>query len=96
MTEILLPTAPSPDTEWSPTFDLGRPVSGVKVGMRLDSSWRSYFTVVDAWEALLQADGAQVSRLVTGERVGPGGEQTRTDLDDWSRLVECGVVGLGN
>ena len=35
-------------------------------------------------------------RLLAGDRVGPGAEQTRSDVDEWSRLVEVGVVGLGN
>jgi hypothetical protein len=31
-----------------------------------------------------------------GERIGEEGERTRNDLDDWSKLVDVGVVGLGN
>ena len=93
---ILLPTAPPGDEEQSETFSLDRPLNGVCVGLRLDQAWRSYVVVVDEWERRLRADGADVARLVTGSRVGAGGERTRSDVDDWSRLVECGVVGLGN
>jgi|SRR5215212_2713125 len=95
-TEILLPTAPGGEPERSTTWSLHRPVDGVVVGLRVDYSWRSYFAVVEVWEQLLRRDGADVRVLWTGDRVGPQGEQTRADVDEWSRLVDCGVVGLGN
>ena len=94
--EILLPTPPAGDDARSTVYDLGRPIRGAVVGLRLDHSWRSYYTVVDTWTALLERDGATVRVLWTGDRVGPEGEQTRDDLDEWSRLIEIGVVGLGN
>jgi hypothetical protein len=93
---ILVPTAAPPPEARSTTFDLDRPLPGVAVGLRLDPTWRSYFTVVDEWVRLLRCDGARPTVLWTGDRVGQQGEKTRTDLDDWSRLVECGVIGLGN
>ncbi|HEV8297132.1 MAG TPA: hypothetical protein VGQ20_07545 [Acidimicrobiales bacterium] len=93
---ILDPTAPPGSTESSATFDLGRPLNGVRVGLRLDRSWRSYEVVLDVWQRLLKADGAIPEVLVVGERVGEEGERTRNDLDEWSRLVDIGVVGLGN
>jgi hypothetical protein len=34
--------------------------------------------------------------LVTGERVGPESQRTRDDVEDWSRLIDIGVIGLGN
>ncbi len=94
--EFLLPTPPADAEARSTVFDLGRTIAGVTVGLRLDHSWRSYYTVVDTWTALLERDGAAVRVLWTGDRVGPEGEQTRNDLEEWSRLVEVGVVGLGN
>jgi len=94
--EILLPTALRGDEETSRTWSLERPVDGVVVGLRTDYSWRSYFAVVEVWEALLRADGADVRVLWTGDRAGPQGEQTSADVEEWARLVECGVVGLGN
>ncbi len=94
--EILLPTPPVGADARSPVFDLGRPVRGVTIGLRLDRSWRSYYTVVDTWTELFERDGAPVRVLWTGDRVGPEGEQTRDDVEEWSRLVEVGVVGLGN
>jgi hypothetical protein len=94
--EILLPTAPRSDEETSSTWSLDRPITGVVVGLRSDYSWRSYYAVVEVWEQMLRADGADVRVLWTGDRAGPQGEQTRADVDEWSRLLECGVVGLGN
>src|SRR5262245_45718433 len=94
--EILLPTAPRGDEATSTTWSLDRLVDGVVVGLRSDHSWRSYFAIVEVWEDLLRADGADVRVLWTGDRAGPQGDQTRADVDEWSRLVECGVVGLGN
>jgi len=94
--EILVPTPPPEVVTTSPTFALRRSVRGVRVGLRLDTAWRSYEIVLEEWRRLLEADGAEPLVLVTGERAGAGAARTRTDLDEWSRLVECGVVGLGN
>jgi hypothetical protein len=93
---ILSPVAPPPEVTTSPTYELGRPIAGVEVGLRIDYSWRSYMVIVDVWQGMLAADGAVPRVLWTGERVGVDGVRTRADLDEWSRLVECGVVGLGN
>ena len=94
--EILDPRVPFDDAAGAPTYDLGRPLAGVTVGLRLDRTWRSYDVVVDVWQTRLAADGARPRVLVTGERVGEAGDRTRSDVDDWSRLVDCGVVGLGH
>jgi len=93
---ILDPRVRPADDAGSPTYDVATSLHGVVVGLRLDRSWRSYMVVVDEWERLLAADGATVRVLVTGERVGPEGETTRADLEEWSKLVDVGVVGLGN
>jgi hypothetical protein len=94
--QILSPVAPPPVATSTPTYDVGRPIAGVHVGLRIDWSWRSYMVVVEEWERMFRADGAEPHVLWVGERVGSDGERTRADLDEWSRLVECGVVGLGN
>jgi len=93
---VLVPTPPSQIDGESTTFSLSRPLAGVKVGLRLDAAWRSYEIVVDEWERRLTSDGAKPVRLLTGERAGPRAELTRTDLEEWSRLVDCAVIGLGN
>ena len=94
--EILLPTPPADADERSTVFNLGRAVAGATLGLRLDKSWRSYYVVVDTWTELLERDGAKVRVLWAGDRAGPEAEQTRDDVDEWSRLIEVGVVGLGN
>jgi len=94
--QVLVPTPPPEHEATSITYALGRPVRGARVGLRLDTAWRSYEFVVDEWATRLAGDGADVVTLVTGERAGPHAAKTRTDLDEWSRLVDCGVVGLGN
>jgi hypothetical protein len=94
--EILLPTARESSDATSPTWSVARPLDGVVVGLRTDRSWRSYYAVIDVWEQKLRADGADVRVLWAGDRVGPQGEQTRADVEEWARLVECGVIGLGN
>ena len=93
---ILEPVPVDVDADVAPVVRLGRQMRGVRVGLRLDHSWRSYFVVVEEWTRLLELDGAEPRVLLLGERVGPQAAQTGTDLDDWSRLVEVGVVGLGN
>ncbi len=94
--EILLPTPPPEPDEGSAVFTLARPIAGVAVGLRLDTAWRSYMTVVDVWTNLLELDGAKAHVVWTGDHAGPNAAKTRSDVDEWSRLVECGVVGLGN
>ena len=94
--EILDPTVAFDDEDASPTFDLDRPLAGGAIGLRLDHAWRSYMVVVERWKEMLAGDGAAPHVLWTGDRVGPAGDATRSDLDEWSRLVDCGVVGLGN
>jgi hypothetical protein len=93
--EILDPTV-DPIEYHATTFDVAAPIAGKVVGLRLDRAWRSYMIVVEEWERLLRRDGAEPLVLWTGERIGDAGEATRADLDEWSRRIDCGVVGLGN
>ncbi len=93
---ILDPRVILPKDPESATFSVDGPIAGKVVGLRLDRAWRSYLAVVDVWEEMLIADGATPKRFWAGERVGSEGEKTRADLDEWSRLVDIGVVGLGN
>ena len=94
--QILDPTVAFETEAQSLTFDLTGPLVGKVVGLRLDRAWRSYMVVVDEWEKLLRSDGALPRVLWTGGRIDDEGETTRNDLDEWSRLIDCGVVGLGN
>ena len=94
--EILDPTVAFEAEDQSLTFDLAGPLSGKMVGLRLDRAWRSYMVVVEEWEKLLRRDGAVPRVIWTGARIDDEGETTRNDLNEWSRLIDCGVVGLGN
>jgi hypothetical protein len=93
---ILDPRVVPPRDPETVTFSVDGPIAGKVVGLRLDSAWRSYIAIVDEWEQMLFADGAIPKVLWAGERVGDEGVQTRADLDEWSRLIDIGVVGLGN
>jgi len=94
--EILDPTVPFDTEDQSATFDLAGPLAGKVVGLRLDRAWRSYMVVIEEWEKLLRRDGAVARVIWTGARIDDEGETTRNDLNEWSRLIDCGVVGLGN
>lgn len=96
--EILLPVPPRAADERSTVYDLDRGLSDVIVGLRLDQSWRSYFTVVDVWTELFERGPARPVRVLwTGDRL-PAPRPTRraNDVEEWLRLVQIGVVGLGN
>ena len=101
---ILSPVAlapPEPASEIKPgPFALDRPISGMHVGLRVDYVWICFLTVIDEWEQLLRADGAiphtlwvEKSRTAVDRR---SDAELRSDIDEWSRLVDCGLVGLGN
>ncbi len=93
---ILDPRVVPPREPETKTWSVDGPLDGKVVGLRLDHAWRSYIAIVEVWEQLLTDDGATVKLWWAGERVGSEGEQTRADLEEWSRLVDVGVVGLGN
>ena len=93
---ILDPRVIPPRDPETATYDVDGPIAGKTVGLRLDHAWRSYIAIVDEWESMLEADGAIPKLLWVGERVGAEGEKTRADLEEWSRLIDIGVVGLGN
>ncbi|MBM3658504.1 MAG: hypothetical protein FJW95_03245 [Actinobacteria bacterium] len=93
---ILDPRVVPPRDPETTTYSVGGPIAGKVVGLRLDTAWRSYIAIVDEWEQMLVADGAVPKVLWAGERVGDEGVKTRADLDEWARLIDIGVVGLGN
>ena len=93
---ILDPRVIPPRDPETATYNVDGPIAGKTVGLRLDHAWRSYISIVDEWEGMLKADGATPALLWVGERVGEEGEKTRADLEEWSRLIDIGVVGLGN
>jgi hypothetical protein len=92
---IRLPTAPVPEQVGAPAYVLSRPITGLRVGLRHEGSWRSWMLIVAEWEALLRRDGAEPVVLKAGGRVGAEGERTRADVQAWADDIDCGVSGLG-
>ena len=99
---ILSPVARPPvheAAEGPGRFTLDRPIAGVRVGLEVDYAWVSYPTLIDEWEKLLSADGAIPKTLwVERTRAEPARDPTevKAEVEEWSKLIDCGVVGLGN
>ena len=100
---ILSPVSRPPATESAAEIPdgpvIGRSMSGVRVGLQVDYAWLCYYTVIDEWEKLLCADGAVPNTLwVERNRNEPRRDPTevKAEVEEWAKLVECGVVGLGN
>jgi hypothetical protein len=55
--------------------------------------------LIDEWERLLRADGAEpVTLWVERGRDEPERDpnEVRAQVGEWSKLIDCGLVGLGN
>jgi hypothetical protein len=92
---IRLPTAPARERIDAPAYVLGRPIAGLRVGLRHEGSWRSWMLIVDEWELFLRRDGAEPVQLEAGGRVGAEGAETAAAVARWAADVDCGVSGLG-
>lgn len=92
---ILDPTAPPPATDADPGPDAGS-LTGRRVGLRFDRTWRSFEVVLAEWEPRLRDAGADVLRWCAGNRVGEDGEHTFAALESFATDVDLAVVGLGN
>lgn len=92
---ILDPTASPPVVDPDPGPDAG-PLQGKRVGLRLDSAWRSYEWVLDEWRPRFAALGATVDVWWAGPRVGEGGRTTLAELEAFAGRVDLALVGLGN
>ena len=89
------PTAAPAGEARAPVFELGRPISGVKVGIRTDGAWRSWRLIASVWDEYLRRDGATTSLVETGAMVGQTGADDRKHIEDLANSVECAIVGLG-
>ena len=92
---ILDPTAPAPDMNADPGPSVAS-LAGLRVGIRSDRTWRSFEWVADEWETRLTAEGADVHRWISGNRIGDEGERTREELAAFVDVLDLAVVGLGN
>ena len=90
------PTATFRNLAPAPIFNVDKPISGLRVGIRYDQFWRSWLQVVDTWSDLLRKDGAEPVLLQIGEHVGEEGQHTKAQVEAWARSVDCAVVGLAN
>ncbi len=92
---IRLPTAAPGEETGAPAYALSGPITGLRVGLRHEGSWRSWMLIVEEWEKFLRADGAEPVVLAAGGRVGDEGARTRADVQAWAREIDCGISGLG-
>jgi hypothetical protein len=93
---IRKPTSLFPSAKSAPTFNLGRPIKGMRVGLRNDQFWRSWLQVCDVWSEMLRNDGAEPVVLRVGEHVGEEGQYTKEIVDAWASSIDCAIVGLAN
>jgi hypothetical protein len=93
--QIRVPKAAAKKSEAAPAFTLGRPMAGLRIGLRHEGSWRSWMLIVDEWTEFLKRDGAIPISVKAGSRVGDEGEQTRADVDRWAAEIDAGISGLG-
>ena len=93
---IRKPTAAFRSNEAAPTYNLDRPIKGLRVGLRNDPFWRSWLQVCDVWSEMLRKDGAEPVVLRIGEHVGEAGQHTKDLVDAWASSVDCAAVGLAN
>jgi len=95
LVSVRRPTAPPRPIEEAPAYTLGRPIAGLRVGLRHEGSWRSWMWIVEEWTGFLRTDGAEPVVVEAGGRVGAEGVRTRADVAAWADSIDCGVSGLG-
>ena len=92
---IRRPTASPNESPAAPTFQVGRPLTGLRVGIRTDSAWRSWRKIASIWQELLVAGGGVVSTVETHAMVGDSGAGDRKQIEELAAVVDCAIVGLG-
>lgn len=92
---IRVPTAPPAAPLRAPSFELGRPLEGLTVGLRTDKAWRSWTTIAGVWERLLEKNGARPATIETTAYIGEEGSEDRRNIAAWADEIDCGIVGLG-
>ena len=92
---VRIPTTAFPPAASAPTFQVGRPLAGLRVGFRTDPSWTSWLRIAENWAARLRAAGAAASLFSIGEHTGEEGDSARRALREWGNSIDCAVVGIG-
>jgi hypothetical protein len=92
---VLDPTAAPPESDADPGPAVG-PLAGKTVGLRYDTTWRSWLWVLDEWAPRFEAAGARVLRWEAGGRIRKAGDDTFSQLAVFAADVDAALVGLGN
>jgi hypothetical protein len=93
---IRKPTAPPAAQVSAPSFTVGRPLAGLRVGIRKDRAWRSWQLISDLWAERLRRDGAaEVVSVETLSQVGEVGAADRQHVHDLADATDFAIVGLG-
>ncbi|MEO6092214.1 MAG: hypothetical protein ABIT04_00320 [Novosphingobium sp.] len=72
------------------------PLSGKRIGIRVDQIWRCWDWISENWEAKFRALGAEVSYWRSTNRSGEEGEEQDRSLRAWLATIDVAVVGLAN
>lgn len=96
MISIRSPVAEPRRQEAPPPPMVGKALQGLRVGIRKDRSWLSWLQICEEWSDLLRKDGAEPVIIAVKDHLGPEGERTRSELQEWTAAVDCAVVGLAN
>jgi hypothetical protein len=89
------PTAAPAGEASAPSFTLGRPLPGLRVGLRTDRAWRSWQLISTVWAGYLERDGATTESVETGAQMGEIGAHDRKHIDELASTVDGAIVGLG-
>jgi hypothetical protein len=89
------PTAAPAGAVSAPTFQVGRSVPGLRIGIRTDRAWRSWKLIAQVWDGYLHRDGAETLLVETQSQVGLPGADDRKHIADLASAVDCAIVGLG-
>lgn len=89
------PTAKPAGDVSAPAFTLGRPVSGLTIGIRADRAWRSWQLISGIWAERLQRDGAATIAVETGAQMGRPGADDRKEIEELAGVADAAIVGLG-
>ena len=82
------PTATPAGEVSAPSFVLNGPISGVRVGIRTDSAWRSWRLIAGVWDEYLRRDGATTNLVETGGMVGLTGANDRKHIEELEQACE--------
>ncbi len=93
---VLDPTAAALPVDPDRGPDAG-PLTGKRVGIRYDLTWRSFLWTTDEWTERLRAAGAEVVTWCSESRQEVHADQAvLVELENFATDVDIAIVGLGN